>query len=106
MDREAVGWACSAKWVRPTPRRASNPTFSLNSGMWTLRYCVSLMMTPILGTAFCSKYRLRFGVHFIQDSNADLICVVADRNQMAIATTDGDFAQFSCSLPIQLYAPK
>ena len=41
----------------------------------------------------------------VQGSNTDfLICAVAHRHHMAIATADGDFAQFARCLPIQLLA--
>jgi len=41
----------------------------------------------------------------VQGSNTDfLICAVACRNQLAIATVDGDFVQFAKCLPIRLLA--
>ena len=40
----------------------------------------------------------------VQGSQTDLlICAVACRNQLAIFTTDGDFARFAKHLPIQLH---
>jgi predicted nucleic acid-binding protein len=43
----------------------------------------------------------------IQGSNTDfLICAVAARRQLAILTTDDDFAHFARVLPIQLHPPR
>jgi predicted nucleic acid-binding protein len=43
----------------------------------------------------------------IQGSNTDfLICAVAARRELAILTTDDDFAHFARVLPIQLHSPR
>jgi predicted nucleic acid-binding protein len=43
----------------------------------------------------------------IQGSNTDfLICAVAVRRQLAVLTTDDDFAHFARVLPIQLHSPR
>ena len=43
----------------------------------------------------------------IQGSNTDfLICAVAARRELAILTTDEDFAHFARVLPIQLHPPR
>lgn len=42
----------------------------------------------------------------IQGSNTDfLICAAAVRHEMAIYTSDKDFARFSSHIPIRLYTP-
>ena len=46
----------------------------------------------------------RYGV---QGSNTDfLLCAVAERHNLAILTTDGDFESFSRHLPIALHRPR
>ncbi|HEX5715646.1 MAG TPA: PIN domain-containing protein [Thermoanaerobaculia bacterium] len=43
----------------------------------------------------------------VQGSNTDfLLCAVAERHNLAILTTDGDFESFSRHLPISLHRPR
>jgi hypothetical protein len=45
--------------------------------------------------------------HGVQGSNTDfLLCAVAERHNLAILTTDGDFESFSRHLPISLHRPR
>ncbi|MEA2561990.1 MAG: hypothetical protein QOH06_3494 [Acidobacteriota bacterium] len=45
--------------------------------------------------------------HGLQGSNTDfLLCAVAERHNLAILTTDGDFAAFASHLPITLHRPR
>ena len=45
--------------------------------------------------------------HGIQGSNTDfLLCAVAERHNLPILTTDGDFAIFSRHIPISLHRPR
>ncbi len=51
----------------------------------------------------CNKCRSKG----VQGSNTDfLMCAVANRRNLAIFTTDGDFAEFRRVVPIALHAPR